>query len=50
MDSNSTTGTSPNEENVGRPGGDETGDVGLSGGEARSGHRADGRTGAARDE
>jgi hypothetical protein len=49
MDSNSTTGTSPNEEYVGRPGGDES-DVGLSGGEARSGHRADGRTGAARDE
>jgi len=50
MDANSTTGTTPNGEFVGRAGSDETGDVGLSGGEARTGHRADGRTGAARDE
>jgi hypothetical protein len=50
MDRNSTTGTSESGEFVGRVGGDETGDVGLSGGEARTGHRADGRTGAARDE
>ncbi len=50
MDKNSTTGTTQSDEYVGRAGGDETGDVGLSGGEARSGHRADGRTGAARDE
>lgn len=50
MDRNSSTGTTPNEEYVGRAGGDETGDVGLSGGEARTGERADGRTGAARDE
>jgi hypothetical protein len=49
-DSNSTTGTSPNGHFVGRAGGDESGDVGLSGGEARTGERADGRTGAARDE
>ena len=48
-DANSTTGTTPNEEFVGRAGGDETGDVGLSGGEARSGQRPDGHTGAARD-
>jgi hypothetical protein len=50
MDRNSTTGTTQNDEFVGRAGGDETGDVGLSGGEARTGHRAEGRTGAARDE
>ena len=50
MDRNSTTGTTESGEFVGRAGGDETGDVGLSGGEARTGHRADGRTGAARDE
>ena len=50
MDQNSTTGTTPSEEFVGRAGSDETGDVGLSGGEARTGERADGRTGAARDE
>ena len=50
MDANSTTGTTPNGEFVGRAGSDETGDVGLSGGEARTGQRADGRTGAARDE
>jgi hypothetical protein len=50
MDRNSTTGTTPNGEYVGRAGSDETGDVGLSGGEARTGERADGRTGAARDE
>jgi hypothetical protein len=35
------------EEFVGRVGGDETGDVGLSGSEARSGQAADGTTGAA---
>jgi hypothetical protein len=50
MDQNSTTGTTPSEEFVGRAGGDETGDVGLSGGEGRTGNIADGRTGAARDE
>lgn len=50
MDRNSTTGTSESGEFVGRVGSDETGDVGLSGGEARTGQRADGRTGAARDE
>ena len=50
MDKNSSSGTTPNETYVGRPGGDETGDVGLSGGEARSGGAVDGRTGAARDE
>jgi hypothetical protein len=50
MDRNSTTGTTDSGEFVGRAGGDETGDVGLSGGEARTGERADGRTGAARDD
>ncbi len=50
MDRNSTTGTTQSGEFVGRAGSDETGDVGLSGGEARTGERADGRTGAARDE
>jgi hypothetical protein len=50
MDENSTTGTTESGEFVGRAGGDETGDVGLSGGEARSGGQIDGRTGAARDE
>lgn len=50
MDVNSTTGTTPSEGYVGRAGADETGDVGLSGAEARSEKRADGHTGAARDE
>jgi hypothetical protein len=50
MDRNSTTGTTPSGTYVGRAGSDETGDVGTSGAEARSGRRADGRTGAARDE
>jgi hypothetical protein len=50
MDTNSTTGTTESGEFVGRAGGDETGDVGLSGGEARSGGPIAGRTGAARDE
>jgi hypothetical protein len=49
MDANSTTGTTPSGEFVGRAGSDETGDVGLSGGEARTGP-VEGRTGAARDE
>ncbi len=48
MDQNSTTGTSESDTFVGRAGSDETGDVGLSGAEAR-GDVADGRTGAARD-
>ena len=43
MDTNSTTGTTASETYVGRPGADETGDVGLSGAEARGGRRADGR-------
>lgn len=42
MDRNSTTGTTESEEFVGRAGGDETGDVGLSGSEARAGRAADG--------
>jgi hypothetical protein len=50
MDKNSSTGTTDNETYVGRAGGDETGDVGLSGGEARTGGPIDGHTGAARDE
>ena len=50
MDTNSTTGTTESDTFVGRAGSDETGDVGLSGAEARSGERSDGRTGAARDE
>lgn len=50
QDQNSTTGTTPSADFVGRASGDESGDVGLSGGEARTGQRADGRTGAARDE
>jgi hypothetical protein len=50
MDENSTTGTTESGEFVGRAGSDETGDVGLSGGEARSGGPIEGRTGAARDE
>ena len=49
MDVNSTTGTTSSGSFVGRAGSDETGDVGLSGAEARSGERADGHTGAARD-
>ena len=49
MDKNSTTGTTESGEFVGRAGSDETGDVGLSGGEARTGE-VTGRTGAARDE
>jgi hypothetical protein len=47
MDKNSTTGTTESGEFVGRAGSDETGDVGLSGAEAR-GDEADGATGAAR--
>ena len=50
MDRNSTTGTTESDTFVGRAGSDETGDVGLSGAEARSGRAADGRTGAARDD
>ena len=50
MDKNSTTGTTSSETFVGRAGGDETGDVGLSGGEARTGGEVGGHTGAARDE
>ena len=50
MDKHSTTGTTSSETFVGRAGGHETGDVGLSGGEARAGDPQDGRTGAARDE
>jgi hypothetical protein len=50
MDKNSSTGTTESETFVGRAGGDETGDVGLSGGEARAGGQVDGHTGAARDE
>jgi hypothetical protein len=42
MDRNSTTGTTESDEFVGRAGGDETGDVGLSGSEARAGEAADG--------
>ena len=45
-----TTGTTPNETFVGRAGADETTDTDLSGAEARSGERAEGRgEGAARD-
>ena len=43
MDANSTTGTTESGTFVGRAGGDETGDVGISGAEARSGRLADGR-------
>ena len=43
MDKNSTTGTTASGSYVGRAGGDETGDVDVSGAEARSGRRADGR-------
>jgi hypothetical protein len=50
MDRHTATGTTHSEEFVGRAGGDETGDVGLSGGEARAEEPADGRTGAARDQ
>jgi hypothetical protein len=50
MDANSTTGTTDSGTFVGRAGSDETGDVGPSGAERRSGQQADGRTGAARDE
>jgi hypothetical protein len=50
MDKHSTTGTTSSGSYVGRAGGDETGDVGLSGGEARTGGEVGGRTGAARDE
>jgi hypothetical protein len=42
VDRNSTTGTTESGEFVGRAGGDESGDVGLSGAEARSGEAADG--------
>jgi hypothetical protein len=49
MDKHSTSGTTTSESYVGRAGGDETGDVGLSGGEARTGE-VGGHTGAARDE
>ena len=49
-DKNSSTGTTTNQTYVGRAGGDEAGDAGLSGGEARSGSPVEGRTGAARDE
>jgi hypothetical protein len=49
MDKNSTTGGTESGEFVGRAGSDETGDVGVSGAEAR-GDRADGATGAARPE
>ncbi len=50
MDKNSTTGTTESGTFVGRAGSDETGDVGLSGGEARTGGEVGERTGAARDE
>ena len=43
MDVNSTTGTTESETFVGRAGSDETGDVGLSGAEARAGRTADGK-------
>lgn len=42
VDRNSTTGTTESGEFVGRAGGDESGDVGLSGAEARSGEAANG--------
>lgn len=50
MDRNSTTGTTPSGEYVGRAGSDETGDVGISGAEARSGETAQDTTGAARED
>lgn len=40
---NSTTGTTPNQEFVGRASGDETGDVGQSGAEARAEWEKNGR-------
>jgi hypothetical protein len=49
MDQNSTTGTTPSDEFVGRAGSDETGDTGLSGGEARAGGAVGDDQGAARD-
>lgn len=49
MDQNSSTGTTPNQSYVGRAGGDETGDTGISGAEGRAGGEVGGHTGAARD-
>ena len=50
MDTNSTTGTTHSQDFVGRAGSDETGDVGMSGGEGRAGKPQSGRIGAARDD
>lgn len=52
QDQNSSTGTTPNEEMVGRAGGDETADTEDSGGERRTGRSGEGDTheGALRDE
>jgi hypothetical protein len=49
MDQNSTTGTTPNQSYVGRPSGDETGDTGLNGGEARAGGTVGDDQGAGRE-
>jgi hypothetical protein len=48
QDRHSTTGASESGEYVGRAGGDESGDTGRSGGEARSGHEPGAGDGAAR--
>jgi hypothetical protein len=50
QDQNSTTGTTPNDNYVGRAGGDESGDVGLSGAEARREGQDVEHEGALRDE
>ena len=46
----STTGTTPNQQPVGRASGDETADTGQSGGERRAGRGQDAHEGALRDE
>lgn len=48
QDRHSTTGTTQSGEYVGRAGGDEAGDSGRTGGEARSGHEPGSGDGAAR--
>ena len=50
QDRNSSTGTTPNAEPVGRASGDETDDTGQSGGERREGRSQDAHEGALRDE
>lgn len=50
QDRHSTTGTTPNQEFVGRDSGDETGDTGTSGAERRAGRDGTEAEGALRDE